>query len=130
MASKILVVDDESDLLELITFHLQSNGHEFVVAQDGANALRLAEEHVPDLILLDLMLPEMDGRAVCEMLRQIPATAKIPVLMVTACTTDLARNICLDAGADGYVTKPFSPADLMRKVRVTLQAQTEVDARW
>src|SRR5256885_1423686 len=106
---KILVVDDEPDAVELVEFNLRSAGYEVVKAGDGAEALKKARAHSPDLIVLDLMLPEVDGLEVCKILRRDPATSAIPIIMVTAKAAEIDRVLGLELGADRYITKPVSP---------------------
>ena len=115
--AKILVVDDEPDALDLVAFNLKQAGLEVVTADDGAAALKRAREVVPDLILLDLMLPEVDGLEVCKQLRRDPATASIPIIMLTAKAAEIDRVLGLELGADDYVTKPFSPRELVLRVK-------------
>lgn len=114
------MVDDEPDIVELVAFNLRAEGYDVLTARDGLQALNLAREALPDLIVLDLMLPEMDGLAVCEILRRLPSTAPIPVIMLTAWSNKLSRAIGLETGARDYVTKPFSPRDLVHRVNRTL----------
>jgi DNA-binding response OmpR family regulator len=116
MRRKILVVDDNAELLDLICFNLKKAGFATGTARDGVEALKKARTIAPDLILLDLMLPELDGFAVCEILRHDPATASIPVMMITALNSELSRFAGMEAGANDYVTKPFSPRDLVSRV--------------
>lgn len=116
MPSKILVVDDERDVVELVSFNLSKEGYAVESAFGAVEALNKARSWLPDLIVLDLMLPELDGTAVCGILRCSPSTRSIPILMLTACATDAARLIALQAGVDEYVTKPFSPHDLVLRV--------------
>lgn len=123
--AKILVVDDEPDALELVGFNLKQAGFEVITADDGAEALKKAREAVPDLILLDLMLPEMDGIEVCKVLRRDAATAAIPVIMLTAKAAEIDRVLGLELGADDYVTKPFSPRELVLRVKNLLKRKTE-----
>jgi DNA-binding response OmpR family regulator len=120
---KILVVDDEPDIVELVAFNLRAEGYDVLTARDGLQALNLAREALPDLIVLDLMLPEMDGLAVCEILRRLPSTAPIPVIMLTAWSNKLSRAIGLETGASDYVTKPFSPRELVLRVNRALRPQ-------
>ena len=120
---KILVVDDERDIVELLTFNLNAEGYEVITAANGLEALNQARAALPDLIVLDLMLPELDGLAVCEILRRLPSTALIPVIMLTAWKTGAARNIGLATGAEDYITKPFSPRDLVQRVNDTLRSK-------
>lgn len=119
--SKILVVDDEPDTIELITFNLRNAGYEVITAADGNEALRKARANTPALIILDLMLPEVDGLEVNKMLRGDAATAHIPVLMLTAKASEVDRILGLELGAKDYVTKPFSPRELILRVRNILR---------
>ena len=121
MRSKILVVDDEPEAVELVEFNLKQAGYEVVTAADGAEALKKARTVLPGLVLLDLMLPEVDGLEVCKMLRRDPATAAIPIIMVTAKAAEIDRILGLELGADDYVTKPFSPRELVLRVKKMLQ---------
>ncbi|MCX7866478.1 response regulator [Limisphaera sp. VF-2] len=117
----ILVVDDEPETLELVSLHLRQAGFEVLTAEDGAAALEKARARLPQLIVLDLMLPETDGLEVCKRLRRDPATAGIPILMLTARATEVDRVLGLELGADDYVTKPFSPRELVLRVRKLLE---------
>ena len=133
MRRKILVVDDEPDILELVSFNLRAEGYDVVTAADGKEALNQARAVLPDLIVLDLMLPEIDGLAVCEILRRLPSTAPIPIIMVTAWKSELSRIIGLETGAEDYLTKPFSPRDLVARVNNTIRtheakAESKADA--
>lgn len=114
---KILVVDDEPDAIELIGFNLKSAGYEVITAEDGNEALKKARVFLPSLILLDLMIPEVDGLEVCKILRRDPHTAGIPIIMVTAKAAELDRILGLELGANDYVTKPFSPRELVLRVK-------------
>ncbi|HVY69067.1 MAG TPA: response regulator transcription factor [Verrucomicrobiae bacterium] len=117
---QILVVDDEPDAVELVEFNLKASGYDVVSAADGAEALRKARTFVPDLILLDVMLPELDGLEACKILRRDPATASIPIIMLTAKAAEVDRILGLELGADDYVTKPFSPRELVLRVKKLL----------
>jgi len=119
--SKILVVDDEPEAVELVEFNLKQAGYDVVTAADGAEALKKARTVLPGLVLLDLMLPEVDGLEVCKMLRRDPATAGIPIIMVTAKAAEIDRILGLELGADDYITKPFSPRELVLRVKKMLQ---------
>jgi two-component system phosphate regulon response regulator PhoB len=119
--SKILVVDDEPEAVELLEFNLKQAGFEVITAADGAEAIKKARASLPGLILLDLMLPEVDGLEVCKMLRRDPATAAIPIVMVTAKAAEIDRILGLELGADDYVTKPFSPRELVLRIKNILQ---------
>src|SRR5947207_12747399 len=120
--AKILVVDDEPDAVELVEFNLKSAGYEVVTAADGSEALKKARSHSPDLIVLDLMLPEVDGVEVCKILRRDPATSGIRVIMLTAKAAEVDRVLGLELGADDYVTKPFSPRELILRVKRLLRS--------
>jgi two-component system phosphate regulon response regulator PhoB len=122
---KILVVDDEPDALEVLEFNLKNAGYEVSTADDGEAALKKARQLLPDLILLDLMLPEVDGLEVCKLLRRDPATSGIPIIMVNAKAAEIDRVVGLELGADDYVTKPFSPRELVLRVRNLLRRRTE-----
>ncbi len=121
MSAKILVVDDEPEAVELLEFNLQQAGFDVLTASDGASALKKARAACPSMIILDLMLPEVDGLEVCKMLHRDPMTAKIPIVMVTAKAAELDRILGLELGADDYITKPFSPRELVLRVKKILQ---------
>jgi len=119
MAGKrVLVVDDDIKTVELVKLYLNRDGYKALTAYDGIEALRLAQEGHPDLIVLDLMLPGLDGLQVCRTLR---SESDVPIIMLTAKTTEQDRLTGLDSGADDYVTKPFSPKELAARVRVVLR---------
>jgi two-component system phosphate regulon response regulator PhoB len=122
MATKprILVVDDEPETIELVEFNLRQAGFDVSSAADGEEALKKARTQLPSLIVLDLMLPEVDGLEVCKMLRRDPATAAIPIIMLTAKAAELDRVLGLELGADDYVTKPFSPRELVLRIKKLL----------
>jgi len=124
MKAKILVVDDEPDAIELIEFNLKAAGFEVIAAADGAQALTKARQNMPALILLDLMLPEVDGLDVCKQLRADPATNAIPIIMLTAKSEEIDRVLGLELGADDYVTKPFSPRELVLRIKNLLQRRS------
>jgi two-component system phosphate regulon response regulator PhoB len=121
MKPKILVVDDEPDALELIEFNFKAAGLEVITAADGAEALRKARAVLPSLVVLDLMLPEVDGLEVCKLLRHDPLTANLPIIMLTAKAAEIDRVLGLELGADDYVTKPFSPRELVLRVKGLLR---------
>ncbi len=121
MQIKILVVDDERDVIELVGFNLRAAGYEVETAETGLEALNKARSILPDLIILDLMLPELDGTAICEILRKLPSTASIPILMLIACSSASAKSVALKAGVDDFITKPFSPHDLIARVGEVLE---------
>ncbi len=118
---KILVVDDEPEALELVEFNLKQAGFAVLTAADGAEALKKARIALPSLIVLDLLLPEIDGLEVCKMLRRDPATMNIPIIMLTAKAAEVDRIVGLEVGADDYVTKPFSPRELVLRVKKQLE---------
>jgi two-component system phosphate regulon response regulator PhoB len=120
MKPKILVVDDEPDALEILGFKLKEAGYAPIFAKDGSRAIALARDERPMLIVLDLMLPEIDGLEVCKILRRDPATAMIPIIMLTARAAEMDRVIGLELGADDYVTKPFSPRELVMRIKKQL----------
>ncbi len=117
----ILVVDDEADLLELVCYNLASEGYRFSTAPDGETALAAVEEERPDLIILDLMLPGIDGLEVCRRLKWNDRTAAIPIIMLTAKGEEVDIVAGLELGAEDYVTKPFSPRVLVARVRAVLR---------
>lgn len=118
MPEKLLLVDDEPTLLETLAFNLRASGYEIVTAGDGASALDLAHTENPDLVVLDLMLPELDGLTVCRSLRQVSET---PILVLTARTGELDKIVGLESGADDYMTKPFSLGELQARIRALLR---------
>jgi DNA-binding response OmpR family regulator len=106
---RVLVVDDEPDAVELVAFNLKAAGFDVISAEDGEVALTKARKFSPDLIILDVMLPSVDGLEVCKILRRDPATSELPIIMLTAKAGEIDRVLGLELGADDYVTKPFSP---------------------
>lgn len=120
MKPKILVVDDEPDALEVLGFKLKEAGYTPVFAHDGAQALEVVRNERPALIVLDLMMPQVDGLEVCRILRRETATADIPIVMLTARAAEMDRVVGLEIGADDYVTKPFSPRELVLRIKKLL----------
>jgi two-component system alkaline phosphatase synthesis response regulator PhoP len=118
---KILVVDDEAVLVETIAYNLEQAGYAVVTAADGASGLEAAQREKPDLIILDLMLPEMDGLEVCRQLRREGNTATTPIMMLTAKSDEIDKVVGLEVGADDYVTKPFGRRELLARVRALLR---------
>ena len=118
---RILIVDDEPEAVELVEFNLKQAGFDVLTADDGAEALKKAKATLPALIVLDLMLPEIDGLELCKLLRRDSATARIPILMLTAKAAEIDRVLGLELGADDYVTKPFSPRELVLRIKKILQ---------
>ena len=121
MDAKILIVEDERDIADLLRYNLQEAGFETDYVRNGADALQRAVEKTPDLILLDLMLPEVDGTIVCRLLKNDPRTKNIPIVMVTAKDEEKDRVAGLELGADDYITKPFSPREVVLRVSAVLR---------
>jgi len=118
MRKRILIVDDEKNIVDILKFNLQKESFDTLEAYDGKTALEIAEREKPDLILLDVMLPEVDGFTVCRKLRQ---TMQTPILMLTAREEEVDKVLGLELGADDYITKPFSPRELMARVKANLR---------
>ncbi|MGE5674531.1 MAG: response regulator [Mycobacterium leprae] len=118
MAERILVVDDEESIVQLISYNLRKAGYEVLACGNGEEALRLARTSTPDLVVLDLMLPGMDGLDVCKALRR---ESDLPVLMLTARGEEIDRVVGFEIGADDYVTKPFSPRELVGRIKAILR---------
>jgi DNA-binding response OmpR family regulator len=116
----ILIVEDEPDAAFLLQFHLRRYGYQTVAAADGVAGLTEAREHLPDLIIMDLMLPELHGLALCRLLRSSPRTRHIRIMVLTAAVADEERLACRQIGADEYVTKPFALPDLLARVEVLI----------
>jgi len=114
-------VEDEPDIRDLLAFHLERDGYQVTRATTGPEALRQLRAAPPDLVILDLMLPELDGLEVCRRLRADPATATLPVIMLTAKGDEVDRVVGLELGADDYVVKPFSPKEMLARVRAVLR---------
>jgi two-component system alkaline phosphatase synthesis response regulator PhoP len=125
MGNKILVVDDEAVLLETIVYNLELAGYQVSTAADGASALEMAHREKPDLMILDLMLPVLDGLEVCRRLRREDDTAGMLILMLTAKSEEIDKVVGLEMGADDYVTKPFSKHELLARVRALLRRQNK-----
>jgi len=121
MAREVLVVEDEPDIRRLVVLHLERDGFRCRTAATGTDALREVKTAVPDLVVLDLMLPELDGLEVCRRLRRDPGTASVPIIMLTAKSDEVDRVVGLEVGADDYVAKPFSPKELVARVRAVLR---------
>ena len=118
MGSRILVVDDEKNIVDIIKYNLKKEGYEVMTAGDGEEALRLNEEFKPDIILLDIMMPKLDGYAVCRKVREKYDT---PIIMLTARAEEVDKVLGLELGADDYVTKPFGTRELMARVKANLR---------
>ncbi len=125
---RILVVDDEEDIQELVRYNLARNGYDVIAVGTGEDALSAARSNTPDLILLDLMLPGIDGLEVCNLLKHDQKTAHIPVIMLTARGEEADVVAGLELGADDYMTKPFSPRVLVARTRAVLRRRTEAPA--
>lgn len=117
----ILLIDDEKDLIELVRYNLEREGFDVVAAANGAEGLEIAKRHKPDLIVLDLMMPGMDGLEVCQRLRTNADIGRVPIVMLTAKADVPDRVVGLEVGADDYVVKPFSPRELVARVRAVLR---------
>ncbi|MCS7082165.1 MAG: response regulator transcription factor [Bacteroidetes bacterium] len=121
MAAKVLLVDDEPDLLEFLRYNLEKAGYTVLTAFDGASAMRIAEAEKPDVVVLDIMMPHLDGLAVCERLRAHPELRHVPIAFLTARNTETDEIMGLEAGADDYIPKPVSPALLLSHIRALLR---------
>jgi len=121
MQHKILVVDDEADVIDLLVINLRAAGFLVITVEDGASALTKARAELPSLIILDLMLPQMSGLEVCKVLKSDIATRHIPVIMLTAKAEEVDKIVGFELGADDYVTKPFSPRELILRVNRSLR---------
>ncbi len=117
---RILIVDDEPDLLSVLHFGLEVEGFEVLEASDGEQGLAMAREHAPDLIVLDLMLPRMDGYKVCRALKFDDRYRRIPIFILSARSGDTDRQLAMDVGADTYITKPYDMRDLVTRIRTRL----------
>ena len=121
MQEKILIIEDEPDIVKMLEYNLKKEGFRVVSAPDGQEGLRQARKQCPDIILLDLMLPEIDGLEVCRALRQERDTAGIPVIMLTAKGRESDKVVGLELGADDYITKPFSVGELIARIKAVLR---------
>ena len=127
MKEKILIVEDDKDILKMVEYNLKKEGYRTAYARDGEDAIEMAHSEHPDLILLDLMLPGIDGLEVCKQLKKESKTAGIPVIMVTAKSQESDKVVGLELGADDYVTKPFSVRELLARVKAVLRRAQEKD---
>ncbi len=121
LQKKVLIVEDEQDILQLVKLYLEKEGFRTTTAVNGAEALKKVKEDKPDFIVLDLMLPELDGLEVCKRLRSVPETAMLPIIMLTAKAEESDTIIGLELGADDYVAKPFSPKALVARIKALLR---------
>ena len=126
---KILVVDDEIDILTLLQYNLEKSGFKVIIAKDGPEAIVLARKEKPDLIVLDIMLPSMEGTEVCKAVRKSEVTGHIPIIMLTAKSEEVDRIVGLELGADDYITKPFSPRELILRIKAVLKRGKGVDEK-
>src|SRR5262245_52571223 len=127
MKRRILVVEDNPEMLELLTLSLQTEGFSVSTAKSGIEAVRKARLHRPDLILLDLMLPEMDGFGVCQTIRRDPAVAGTPILILSGATGELTRLAGLESGGTDFICKPAKPQDLASRIRAALGQSAPVE---
>jgi len=127
MTREVLVVEDEPDIRRLVVLHLERDGFRCRTAATGPDALREVKAAAPDLVILDLMLPELDGLEVCRQLRSDRRTAAVPIIMLTAKSDEVDRVVGLEVGADDYVGKPFSPKELVARVRAVLRRSRPTD---
>ena len=124
MSNKILLVDDDKDILEILSYNLRKEGFEVEKATDGISALKKAKKFIPDLIILDVMMPNMDGMETCEKLREITDLNEVIITFLTARSEDYSQIAGLDAGADDYISKPIRPKVLVSKVKSLLRRRT------
>jgi two-component system, OmpR family, alkaline phosphatase synthesis response regulator PhoP len=127
MKETILIVEDEKDIVKMLDYNLKKEGYKTLVAHDGEDALDMANTKYPDLMLLDLMLPGLDGLEVCKQLKLERKTASIPVIMLTAKAQESDKVVGLELGADDYITKPFSPRELIARIKAVLRRGKEKD---
>jgi two-component system alkaline phosphatase synthesis response regulator PhoP len=121
MTLRILMVDDEKDIVDLVAYNLEKEGYETLKALDGEKALQLVRTKTPDLVVLDLMLPGIQGLEVCKRIRKDPETASIPIIMLTAKGAEIDKIVGLEVGADDYITKPFSVKELLARIKAVLR---------
>jgi two-component system alkaline phosphatase synthesis response regulator PhoP len=117
----VLVIDDEKDLIELVRYNLEREGFDVIASADGPSGLDIARQHKPDLIVLDLMMPGMDGLEVCRQLRSDSRTSQLPVIMLSAKAAEADRIVGLELGSDDYITKPFSPRELVARIKAVMR---------
>lgn len=122
---RILVVDDEPDILNLLEYNLKRAGFQAILAKDGPEAIEAAKVHRPDLVLLDIMLPDMEGTEVLRRLKALESTSLIPVIMLTAKGEEVDKIVGFELGAEDYITKPFSPRELILRVKAVLKRSSE-----
>jgi two-component system alkaline phosphatase synthesis response regulator PhoP len=129
-STKILLVDDEPDILEIVGYNLAQEGYQIITAENGKEAIAKAKKELPDLIIMDVMMPEMDGMEACENIRKIPELSQVIITFLTARSEDYSQVAGFDAGADDYITKPIKPKLLVSKVKALLRRlkEKEVDS--
>lgn len=125
LAHKVLVVDDEEPILELLKYNLEKNGYEVKTAENGAKALDIAKKFIPDLVLLDIMMPKMDGVETCRLLRDLPELQKTFVVFLTARSEEYSEVAAFDIGADDYITKPIKPRALMSRISALFRRESK-----
>lgn len=121
----VIIVDDEPDIIELVTLHLNKSGYRVRSFENGSSALDYIQQNPPDLIILDLMLPDYDGLELCKMLKKDDKYSSIPVIMLTARNEEMDKVLGLEIGADDYVTKPFSPRELIARIKAVLRRENK-----
>lgn len=129
MKQKILIVDDEADILTLLEYNLEKAGFKVISANDGPDAVEITKREKPDIIILDIMLPSMEGTEVCKILKSRDATRHIPIIMLTAKGEEVDRIVGFELGADDYITKPFSPRELILRVKAVLKRGHKLEVK-
>lgn len=129
MKQKILIVDDEADILTLLEYNLEKAGFRVISANDGPDAVEITNREKPDIIILDIMLPSMEGTEVCKILKGGDVTRHIPIIMLTAKGEEVDRIVGFELGADDYITKPFSPRELILRVKAVLKRGHKLEAK-
>jgi DNA-binding response OmpR family regulator len=129
MRKKILVIEDEKDIQELLRLYFKREGYDVQIAKDGETGLRKTSQERFDLVLLDLMLPQLDGLEICRILRSRPQTADLPIIMITAKADEADRIVGLEMGADDYITKPFSPREVLARVKAIFRRLEKTRAK-
>ncbi len=127
MKEKILIIEDDKDIVKMLDYNLKKDGFRTLSCHDGEEALDLATKEHPDLIILDIMLPGIDGLEVCKILKKETKTAHVPIIMLTAKSQESDKVVGLEVGADDYVTKPFSPRELVARIKAVLRRMKEKD---
>src|SRR6478672_12577008 len=126
---KILLVDDEQDILEIVGYNLSQEGYKIVTASNGKEAISMAKKELPQLIIMDVMMPEMDGMEACENIRKLPELSNVIITFLTARSEDYSQVAGFDAGADDYIAKPIKPKLLVSKVKALLRRLKEEDGK-